>query len=188
CHSCSSATRGAADLPEANVRLTIATDKRVEHAGGDVRVWKPVGVKGNSNKQWFDAIVGGVASLIREGVSPGDIAVLARTAAHVEGIATALVNAGIPCTGDTSDLRRTREGHAMRAALGYLLDTTDRRSLVELITLLDDHAAHDSWFEQLTSAPDTHSRDALFGEWATDPSLAPLQRLRSAAVNLTPLE
>ena len=174
--------------PEANVRLTIAPDKRVEHAGGDVRVWKPVGVKGNSNKQWFDAIVGGVASLIREGVSPGDIAVLARTAAHVEGIATALVNAGIPCTGDTSDLRRTREGHAMRAALGYLLDTTDRRSLVELITLLDDHAAHDSWFEQLTSAPDTHSRDALFGEWATDPSLAPLQRLRSAAVNLTPLE
>lgn len=174
--------------PESNVRLTIAPDRLADHAGGDVRVWVPSTYGGSANKPWFDAIVGGVASLIDEGVAPGDIAVLARTKPNVEGIAAALAMAGIPCTGDTSDLRHTREGHVMRAALGYLLDTTDRRSLVELITLLDDHAAHGSWFEQLTSAPDGDSRDALFTEWAADPSLGPLQRLRSAAVNLTPLE
>ncbi len=179
----------SASMPDADVRLRVAEPMAREHAGGDVRVWRPSTDGGNSNSPWFGAIVKGVSSLIAEGTAPGDIAVLARSRANVDAIVDRLTEAGIPCTGDKTDLRATREGQIIRAALGFLLDDRDTRALVELIVLCDDHAAHGTWFEQLTAADTTRdSRDGLLREWAEDDALAPLRELRAAAVNLTPVE
>src|SRR5699024_6863225 len=88
-----------------------------------------------------------------------------------------------------ADLRTAREGQVIRAGLGFLLDPRDTRSLVELIVLCDDHSAHDTWFSRLTAADTTReSRSELLRSWADDEALAPLQQLRTAAVNLTPVE
>ncbi|MFD8878963.1 UvrD-helicase domain-containing protein [Corynebacterium xerosis] len=179
----------SATMPDADVRLSVAEPRKREHAGGDVRIWRPTTDKGTPNKPWFDAITAGVASLIDEGTAPGDIAVLARSKANVEAIVDTLTKAGIPCTGDKADLRGVREGQVIRAALGFLLDERDTRALVELIVLCEDHAAHGTWFDQLTEVGTTkNSRTGLLAEWARDEALAPLQQLRTAAVNLTPVE
>lgn len=179
----------SAAMPDADVRLSVAEPKKREHAGGDVRIWRPTTDKGTSNAPWFDAITAGVASLIDEGIAPGKIAVLARSTANVETIVDKLTTAGIACSGDKADLRGAREGQIIRAALGFLLDQRDTRALVELIVLCDDHAAHDTWFEQLTASDTTKdSRADLLAEWARDDALAPLRELRGAAVNLTPVE
>ncbi|WP_295625308.1 exodeoxyribonuclease V subunit beta [uncultured Corynebacterium sp.] len=179
----------SATMPDADVRLTVAAPMARDHAGGDVRVWRPSTDRGTSNAPWFGAITGGVASLLDEGLSPGDVAVLARSKSHVEAIVSSLTEAGIPCTGDKTDLRAVREGQAIRAALGFLLDDRDGRALVELIVLLDDHRAHGTWFAEMTAeGTDRASRAAMLDEWAADPALEPLRSLRAAAVNLTPVE
>lgn len=179
----------SASMPDADVRLRVAEPKMFEHKGGDVRIWQPSTNGGTSNAPWFGAIAKGVSSLIAEGTAPKDIAVLARSKANVENIVDALTEAGIPCTGDKADLRSAREGQVIRAGLGFLLDPRDTRSLVELIVLCDDHSAHDDWFTRLTAAGTTReSRSELLQSWADDEALAPLQQLRTAAVNLTPVE
>lgn len=179
----------SATMPGENVRLTVADARAEDHAGGDVRVWVPTTYRGNSNAPWFGAIAAGVTSLLDEGLNPGDIAVLARSKANVESIVDKLTEAGIPCTGDQADLAATREGQIIRAGLGYLLDLRDTQALVELIVLLDDHAAHDTWFADLTAEGTTpESRTELLRAWADDPALAPLKALRAPAVNLTPVE
>lgn len=179
----------SASMPGADVRLTVAEPKKIEHAGGDVRVWRPSTDGGNANAPWFGAIAKGVATLIGEGTAPGDIAVLARSGANVDGIVDWLTKAGIPCTGDKADLGSAREGQIIRAALGFLLDDGDTRALVELIVLCDDHSAHGTWFSRLTAAGTTpDSRRALLREWADDEALTPLRELRATAVNLTPVE
>ncbi|MFD5867574.1 UvrD-helicase domain-containing protein [Corynebacterium sp. NPDC060344] len=179
----------SASMPDADVRLRVAEAKMFEHKGGDVRIWQPSTDGGTSNAPWFGAITKGVASLIAEGTAPKDIAVLARSKSNVESIVGALTDAGIPCTGDKADLGSAREGQVIRAGLGFLLDPRDTRSLVELIVLCDDHSAHDDWFARLTASDTTReSRSELLRSWADDDALAPLQQLRTAAVNLTPVE
>ncbi|MDO5730366.1 UvrD-helicase domain-containing protein [Corynebacterium sphenisci] len=175
-------------MPEHDVHLDVPEPLREAHAGGSVRYWRTE-PHGNRNAPWLDAIVCGTAALLREdGVRPGRVAVLTRSNGAVGTIADALTEVGIPCTGHGRDPRTTRQGHALRAGLGLLVDEHDTRALVELIGILDDHAAHGSWFAELTAGRDHGARRALLREWREDPALAGLAGLRDAAVNLTPVE
>lgn len=171
-----------------NVRLGIDESIIFKRNDGDVRVWD-IGKPGRGNTTWFASLASGMRDLLREtGLPGGRTAVLARTKSHVEAIVEALTAAGVPCTGEQADLRASREGQVIRAALGYLLDAADTRSLVELIVLLDDHAAHLTWFDDLAAVPDKAGRRELLREWGKDPSLRHLLELRAVAVNLTPVE
>lgn len=175
-------------MPELDVHLDIPEQLREAHAGGSVRYWRTEPY-GNRSAPWLDAIVCGMAALLREdGVRPGRVAVLTRSNRAVGAIADALTDVGIPCTGHGRDPRNTRQGQALRAGLGLLVDEHDTQALVELIGILDDHGAHEGWFTELTAARDHETRRALLRGWREDPALAGLEALRDAAVNLTAVE
>jgi ATP-dependent exoDNAse (exonuclease V) beta subunit len=81
-------------------------------------------------------------------------------------------------------LSTTREGRLVTAALALLLDRTDTQALVEMISLMPDHAAHVDWFDVLTSLPDRDACREQLTSWAADPVFAPLTALRSALSEL----
>ena len=171
-----------------NVRLGIDESIAPKRDGGDVRLWD-IGSPGRGNAVWLGSVAKGMRDLLEEtGLPGGRTAVLARTKANVDAIVEKLTELGVACTGERTNLRTVREGQIIRAALAFLLDERDTRALVELIVLLDDHAAHETWFGQLESAPDREARREILSGWAHDPSLRHLQDLRAVAVNLTPVE
>lgn len=177
----------AATIDE-SARLTVAEPVAEKRRDGRVQIWNS-NAKSPKNADWYGSIAAGVIRWIREdGLAPEDIAVLARTNSQVKEISASLQAAGVPCSSGISDPRQTREGQIVQAALGFLLDARDTQSLTELIHLMDDHQAHQSWFSDLTSSNTRDERRDLFTKWAKDPSLKLLVALRETVVDLTPDE
>ncbi|WP_297006193.1 exodeoxyribonuclease V subunit beta [uncultured Corynebacterium sp.] len=167
-------------VPEARACAYAADGAR---AAGETVTWPHT--EGRAKKElWFDRIVDGIAELDDRDAHRGSRAILVRTNTHAAEIRSALGAAGIPCAGGGVPLSTTREGQLVTAALALLLDTSDTRALVELITLMPDHPAHADWFDQLTALPDRDACRAQLREWAADPVLAPLTALRGAMSEL----
>lgn len=176
-------------MPGYDVHLDIPEPLAERHAGGTVRYWTPPTGRAAPLRDWVRTIVPGIRGLLaEEGMRPGRVAVLTRSNRAAAAIAEGLAEAGIRCSGHERDPRTTRQGHAVRAGLGLLVDPADTRALVELIGILDDHGAHEGWFTELTAARDHAARRELLRGWREDPALAGLEALRDAAVNLTAVE
>ena len=94
----------------------------------------------------------------------------------------------MPTAGAAHPLLATREAQMVRAALAVTLDGSDTLALTELVTLLDDHGAHQDWFAQLTAAPDRDARRAVFASWWDDDVLSGLREVRRACIGFTPVE
>lgn len=154
---------------------------------GETTTWGPAS-DGKCNKSdWFDRIADNLAALGVEPTldgTPPTRAILTRTNGHADEIRTALREHGISCTGAGVPLNTTREGQLTAAALAVLTDSSNTQALIELITFLPDHAAHRSWFTDLTGATDMAARRELFELWAQDPVLAPLSALRGGLSTL----
>lgn len=171
------------DNPNGEVWLDVPDPLAEKHADGDVQVWVPA--KGTHKTQldlWFTRVARGLLDLQHaEGVPEKGRAVLARTNSHADKLRDALRSWGVPVEGGGTPLLSTREGATVRAACAWLIDPSDTQALVELISILGDHPAHTSWFDQLTSpdtAPDKAARKKLLDEWAKDDSLAALVAVR----------
>ncbi|MCJ7858367.1 UvrD-helicase domain-containing protein [Corynebacterium kalidii] len=166
-------------FPGQNVTLTVPGHLAEERSGGATVLWTPAeGAKKNKDT-WFARIATGLRSLeAAEGVPARGRAVLVRNNTHAAELRAELRRHGIPCTGGGTPLAQTREGQLVRAAVAWLLDERDTQALVELVTFLDDHAAHTGWFDTLTALGTREERRERFADWAQDESLAPLRRLR----------
>lgn len=184
------------DNPNSEVWLDIPeqlTDRHAGHDPGEVQVWTPAkGARWNALDPWFARITRGLHDLERsEGVPARGRAVLTRTNSHADKLREALRRWNIPTEGGGTPLLNTREGTTVRAACAWLIDDADTQALVELITVLSDHAAHSTWFDTLTSAekaPDIDARKAWLRTWAQDESLAALAALRPALPQLTVMQ
>lgn len=175
-------------MPRDRVVLTMPEERRASAPEGRIETWIPTG-KGASVSHHARVIAGGVADLLADpSVSPGEIAVLVRSGSHRAAVFAALAERGIATSGAMTPPLATREGMILRAGLAAALDATDTLALTELVTLLEDHAAHMDWFEQLTGAPDAAGRDAVLAAWRTDPTLTRLEDLRTSCIGLTPAE
>jgi ATP-dependent helicase/nuclease subunit A len=175
--------------PDDEVRLSVPPQLAEEHAGGEVLVW-PFSAPGRRNwlDPWFVRIARGLIDLeAAEGVPERGRAVLTRTNKQADRLRETLRAWGIPTEGGGTPLGETREGQLVRAACARLIDSHDTQALVELICLLTDHAAHSSWFDDLTAAA-RDDRGDLFRVWAQDATLAPLEELRPDLPELTVTE
>ncbi|WP_448852498.1 UvrD-helicase domain-containing protein [Corynebacterium sp. 335C] len=181
---------------DSNAAIAPAEPVAHERRDGTVRVWAPAHPHHSSNRPWIDSMARGVVRLLEDdGIAPGRIAVLARTGSRVEEIAERLRHLGVPSAAARADARETREGRIVLAGLGLLADWHGTQHLVELVTLLDDHAAHAGWFAELSAATAGDDRAAaaegrrrVFDAWRNDPSLAGLRGLRDVARELTAVE
>jgi ATP-dependent helicase/nuclease subunit A len=156
-------------------------------APGETMTWPHDGDGRATKAHWYERIADGLDALGTEPTddnSPARRAVLVRNNNHAAELRDALRERGIACSGAGAPLSGTREGQLVRAALSRLLDTRDTQALVELIVLMPDHPAHESWFGELTEAEDRDARSALFRTWAADPVLAFLEPLRARVVEL----
>ncbi|GAB2541435.1 UvrD-helicase domain-containing protein [Brachybacterium huguangmaarense] len=175
-------------LPRESVVLEIPEERRATAARGRIETWLPDG-PGTSIEHHARVIAGGVAELLADPeVSPGEVAVLVRQGSHRTAVVEALAALGIPTTGTDLSPLATREGMIVRAGLAAALDASDTLALTELVVLLDDHAAHASWFSRLTAAHSHEERAAVLSAWRDDPALARLEELRAACIALTPAE
>lgn len=165
--------------------LAIPEAKREEHKGGSIQWWGPAEATGRggsmfTNTDIFGALGFGLrTALDSEGPLERGRAILTRTNKQAQGIIAALKEYGIVCEGTANSLIETREGKAVTAGLALLIDQFDLQALFELISILDDHPAHDDWFDQLTGAP-ADQRDALIAGWHGDATLSALLEARAA--------
>ncbi|HIW91576.1 MAG TPA: UvrD-helicase domain-containing protein [Candidatus Corynebacterium avicola] len=158
-------------------------------AAGETMTWPHDDGDGRATKDlWYQRIADGLESLGEEPTSDGDLprrAVLVRNNKHAAELRDVLRDRGISCSGAGTPLSITREGQLVRAALFRLIDHEDTQALVEMIVLMPDHPAHETWFEELTGAEDRDAREELFDAWAEDRTLVFLDQLRSRLVELT---
>lgn len=189
-----------------SIALDIPESRQAERHLGGVRIWdRPTSsdlLGGAKPKNEFTrgAIATGIAQLLAEGLEfpaehgrsrplePRDIAVLSRTSSDLPGIVEELRSLGIPAVGPTRTLSATREGQILLAALAFLRDARDTLALTELIHLLDDHAAHESWFATLGALKTREERRAQLRQWREDPALAGLAHVRDLGGTLSPEE
>ncbi|AGP30391.1 UvrD-helicase domain-containing protein [Corynebacterium terpenotabidum] len=174
-------------FPDTTVTLSVPDNRALAYAQdgvlapGETVTWGPHPEAKVSNSEWFSRIADGLSSLGTEPVADGEVprrAVLTRSKAHAADVRAALHDRGIACVGSGVPLSDTREGQLVAAALSYLIDGEATQSLIELITLLPDHPAHGTWFDDLTGAIDREARSELFDVWGRADVLAPITRLR----------
>ncbi len=168
-----------------DVVLTVPAVRATEYAAdgdladGETLTW-PHDEGRPTKAAWYDRIAEGLTGCGAEPVEAGRVparAVLVRNNTHAAELRATLRDHGIACSGAGAPLAETREGQLTAAAVAWLLDDRDTQSLVELVCLLPDHAAHHTWFDELTAAdPDT--RSDVIKRWAGDRVLAPLAALR----------
>src|SRR5699024_9404159 len=111
-----------------------------------------------------------------------------RTNSQAADLQRLLTAHGIPVTGGGAPLFDTREGSAVRAGIAFLLDPRDTQALVELIMLLDEHAAHDCWLQELSALETRELRRDQLTEWGKDPALTPLREVRELIADSTVVE
>ncbi len=117
----------------------------------------------------------------------GDIAVLCRTHDHLEEIATALVDAGLPVSYQRPGLLATPEGCLAMACLRRLIDPADTLATAEIVSL-SDCGEPEAWIGQrLDYLADAA---AVSRDWLEDGDgpVAALAALRERLPYLTPVE
>jgi len=129
----------------------------------------------------------GVADLLarRDGIRPGDVAVLTRSNADVETLSAALDAQGIRASRNPRKLADAREIQLARAGMAYLSDGYDTVALTEIVALHPGHHAHGKWQQLILPAVDPA---AVLEDWNTDPLLTSLDSLRTQAMTATPTE
>lgn len=172
-----------------NVRLSIDDARRVDRPDidteGRLSVWTWGGGNTSVDTQLVTPIVEGIRELKAENPEQ-EIAVLVRTNTDAQKVLAGLRRADIPATGKGVSADEEVEAMLLVAALRYCADVTDESSLFELITLLPEHPAHATWFNQLASAPDKTARRALKKEWKKDPILAAVADVAQHSGQLSP--
>ena len=173
------------------ITLAVPPQRAEAAAGGGLAVWQAVQSRGGVISLTKQAAM--VAEGIRERVasgaaSPGRTAVLVRTNSQRDAVVAALQERGVPTAGAAHPLLAAREAQIVRAGLAVALDGTDTLALTELVTLLEDHGAHEDWFAQLMAAPDAEARRSVLERWWEDPVLAGLREVRAACIAFTPTE
>jgi ATP-dependent helicase/nuclease subunit A len=182
-------------LPRERVVLTAAPEaaaRRAEQGRTDGRIeaWIPAfSNRYRSAPEHAAGIADGVVRMLAEDdAGPGDVAVLVRSNAQAAEVVSALQARGVPASGQGGPILGTREGRLVRAALAVTLDVSDSLALTELVDLLPDHAAHGSWFRDLTAPQDRDGRREVLQSWWEDDSLAGLRALREECIGLSPVE
>lgn len=173
------------------ITLSIPPQRAERAAGGTLEVWEATKNDRRvvSAEKHAAMIAEQLRLRIQEGAfTPGTTAVLVRTNAQRQAVVAALQERGVPTAGAAHSLLATREAQLVRAALAVTLDGTDTLALTELVTLLEDHAAHDDWFAQLMAAADRPARREVFAAWWQDETLAGLREVRRACIGFTPEE
>ena len=173
------------------ITLAIPPQRAEQAAGGAVEIWEATKHDNRvvSAAKHAAMIAEQIRARIAEGtVTPGGTAVLVRSNTQREQVVSALQERGVPTAGAAHALSATREAQLVRAALAVTLDGSDTLALTELVALLDDHAAHEDWFAQLTAAPDRAERREVFAAWWRDETLAGLREVRRACIGFTPEE
>jgi len=170
------------------VWLDVAPPRQQAHLGGEVELWLDAEKDKPTVAQWYRRIVCGLLEQEDSTANVGSRAVLTRTNSQAAGLQQLLTDHGIPVTGGGASLLETREGAAVRAGIAFLLDPNDTQALVELILLLDEHAAHDTWLRELTALETRDHRRQQLAEWSKDPALNPLREVRELIADSTVVE
>ena len=175
-------------MPPERVRLAIPAQRATKAEGGCLEVWEAQKSRGGvlSTAKHAAMIAEQLRVRIEDGtMDPGRTAVLVRKGSERDAVIAALQARGVPVAGAAHALRDTREAQIIRAGLSAVLDASDTLALTELVVLLEDHSAHDTWFADLMAAED---RNAVFAAWWQDDALAGLRRVRRACIGFTPQE
>src|SRR5699024_9342116 len=160
------------------VWLNVAPPRRQAHVGGQAALWVEAEKSRPNVSDWQRRIVHGLIDQERTETQVGRRAILTRTNSQAADLQRLLTAHGIPVTGGGAPLLDTREGSAVRARIAFLLDPRDTQALVELIMLLDEHAAHDCWLQELSALETRELRRDQLTEWGKDPALTPLREVR----------
>lgn len=173
------------------ITLSIPAPRESAAGSGMLEVWEAT--KNDRRAVSAQKHAAMIAEQIRQRIdqgafTPGSTAVLVRSNAQRASVVAALQERGVPAAGAAHPLLATREAQMVRAALAVTLDGSDTLALTELVTLLDDHGAHQDWFAQLTAAPDRDARRAVFARWWDDDVLTGLREVRRACIGFTPVE
>ena len=167
----------------------VAKRAAAGHPPGRLEAWVPEVPRKLTYPQHATAVADGVLELLAQpGTSPADVAVLVRSNRRAAEVVEALTARGVPASGEGTAILASREGRLVRAGLAVTLDLSDTLALTELVDLLDDHAAHRTWFADLAREEDREGRRRVFAAWWQDPSLTGLRALREDCISLTPVE
>ena len=170
------------------VWLNVAPPRAQTHVGGQAELWVDAEKSRPTNADWQRRIVHGLIEQENSGTTPGSRAILTRTNSQAAELQHLLTAHGIPVTGGGAPLLDTREGAAVRAGIAFLLDPKDTQALVELIILLNEHAAHDDWLQKLTALQTRAERRKQLKDWGIDPALTPLREVREYIADATVVE
>lgn len=184
------------DMKPSTVALDVPGARENTRHEGSVELWKgPENLPRAKDAALRSSIATGIHALLTSGaaiagkpLTPGDIAVLARGGGALATVTDALETLGIPTTGAKRDLWTGREAHMMRAGFAFLLDPNDTLALAELVSLVPEHASHETWFQELGALPNRSERARRMHTWREDPALAGLEALRARAAQLSPSE
>ncbi|MDO5724472.1 MAG: UvrD-helicase domain-containing protein [Flaviflexus sp.] len=183
-------TRMFTDMPAESIELDIPAQREAaeDTNAGAVEIWDLPGTKADR----ADMVAHGVRKLMTvRGFTPSDVAVLCRTTDETVAIAAALAKLDIPATTSTSPVVDSPEGRMVVSALAYLAEPASDLPLIELIDLLPEHRAHETWFDDLAAIADSQdweARSGLFLSWAHDPSLTAFTGLEKTAHGLSPVQ
>jgi ATP-dependent exoDNAse (exonuclease V) beta subunit len=192
-----------ADQPEDQVVLSIPPQRQHLRDEGSRELWVADSAKGGgpqAGSRLATTIAQGIVDLLERepqvpatggahrAVVPGDIAVLVRSNSEVARVVSELRDRGVPATGAAVPLLETREGQLVRAGLAAVVDSADTVSLAELVTLLPDHAAHTSWFDDAVRIVDAQERREHSRTWWEDETLRALADLRGRVSDLAPTQ
>ncbi len=167
-----------------DVWLDIPEALKEKRTGGEAELWQSPAKA--TIAQWAAGIAQGVKELIRHDADPdATYAVLTRSQSHAGEVQEQLEARGVLCARAGRPLREATEGQLLIAALRWILDHSDTKSLIELVSFLDDHEAHEDWFTKLAALPNTAEREAKLAQWAASASLEGLVRLRNSISEYT---
>ena len=164
------------------VSLSLPEERQASAQGGWIDCWQLV-----AKNDWeeADALAAGVRDLLQrtKELSGGDVAILCRTNAECERVATSLGRKGIRASASSGLVLDTPEGRLALASLQYLSDPDDTVALATIIRLMPAKDRGVEWLGQLLS-----DRNGALGVWRRDPRIRSLDETRSRLLHLTPLE
>ncbi|PNH86095.1 exodeoxyribonuclease V subunit beta [Arthrobacter sp. AFG20] len=170
-------------MPADTVHLKLP-DAHSDWSPGTLEAWtRPQSNDGERLK----ATAAGVAALLarRPELSPGDVAVLARSNADVESLSAALHALGIRASRNPRKLSDAREVQLARAGMAFVADGYDTVALAEIVAMRPGHSSHSTWQQELLSAADPAP---VLEKWNSDPVFKALDALRARTAAATPTE